>query len=229
MDEITIDIGADATPAVRVLDEGFAPLDLPRNATLNDDGGVTIALDTPVTLEFRAVGGGTVQTVDYHELTLRRLKGVDIARVLLAKNSIDVAIARATGLSPARTALLLERMDAADVTTVRETIAALLGGMEDGLPRHAQEIDRKVHLPLRDPVDDGDGLSLDKLTFRRLNGGDLKAIGEAKDTLAAALQRACGLTPKQAGAVFEAMDGADAMDAQRVVGFLSGLGRKTGR
>lgn len=230
MEDLAIDVAGAAPAAVLpVLDEGIAPLDLPSSATLNEDGTVTVQFDFPVTLEFRSVNGGSAQSVHYDSLRLRRLTGADVTKIIAAKASTDVALARASGLSQARIALLTERMDAPDVTALRDTIAAMLGGLDDGLPKHADEIEGVIVLPLRRDTEDGSGATIERLEFKRLTGGDLKAIADAKDTMPAALHRACGLTLKAARDLFDGMDGADAMDAQRVIGFLSGSGRKTGR
>lgn len=224
-----ITLGATAGFDVVVIDEGFAPLDLPRNAVLNDDGSVTLTFEFPRDLQFKAVGGAVVKTEHHDHLVLRRLRGPDVVKILASKRSNETALALACGISAARVSLLLDAMDAADATAARNVVAELLGGLGDGLPAHAQPTDAGYTMPLRDPVTTDDGDQYGALSFRRLTGGDLKVIGEASDTIAISIHRACGLTIKQAKDLLALMDGADTMDVNRVIGFLAGIGRQTGR
>lgn len=212
---------------IPVLDEGFAALDLPPGCALNADGSVTVTFDRPATVRFRT---GSEEKTETHEgLTLRRLTGAQVLKAIEAKKTGTVALAFAAGLSPARLALLTDRADAADVTRLMNVVSELLGGLGEGLPEHAAETEDGVTLPLRDLATDGDDGVHESLTFRRLTGGDLEAMAGAKDTLQVGIHRATGLTLKAVKGMLPVMDGADVMDAQRVIGFLSGSGRRTGR
>ena len=163
-------------------------------------------------------------------LTFRRLGGTDVQRMMDGKNATDLAISLATGLTPAKFALLKREMDSADLGAAEQIINELLGDVtKPGLPPHAQETDEGIRLPLYFPADDGAGQGYTELLFKRMNGADRQAIAQAADTLSAALHRSTGMTPKTAKELIRRMDGIDAVAAQRVIGFLSGSGRPTGR
>lgn len=220
--------GADDLP---VLGERDAP-ELPDGAQWRQDGGITLTFGTPVTLTYRTASGEPAKSEEFHLLVLRRLTGADMRKVLgVGSRSADIALALSAGLPQAKMALLTDRMDAADFRAVQDALAALLE-MGEGLPARAEEQDDgSVRLALREPATDSDGVTHAELLFHRLKGGDLVAMGNAKDreALAVGIARACGLTPKAAQGLFEAMDAADVIAAQRVIGFLSGAGRRTGR
>lgn len=208
---VTVQLGADGKPTVidqaddiPVLREDDAP-ELPSGATLNEDASITLPLLVPVVLKFKKPGG-TPQEEPYDHLSLRRLTGTDMRKVIAASGARSTALvlSAATGLSQAKVALLQDRMDAADVRAAQAVIVALLG-MGDGLPKRAEHgDDGSITLPLLTPTEDGDGVLHEALAFRRLTGADLTAIAAAKDdTLPVAIHRATGLTlrekPRRAG------------------------------
>lgn len=229
MDEIKIDLG---TPGddIPVLDE--APeAELPRGATRNPDGSVTVAFDRPVSLTYRQAVGGAVKTETLDHLVLHRVTGAVMRKIqakTVARGS-QQALAAAARMTPARAALLWDKADAADLTAVQDVIAVLLD-LGEGLPAHATEgDDGAITLPLRAPAQDGEGRTYEALVFRRMTGADMIAIAEGKDPLVVAVQRAQGISPKAAAELLDAVDAADVVGVQRVVGFLSGIGRTTGR
>jgi len=197
-------------------------LDLPAGAEQLPNGDVCLTLDYPVTI---AVRGKEDDGETITALTLRRLAGVDLRRITdaSAARGPAIALAAASGLTQARMALVLSRMDASDVNAANMVVGALLD-IGEGLPERAREDGREVVLPLLFPVGERD-----EIRFRRLNGADLQAIAAGKDTLTHALGRAAGMSPVEARELFDALDGADAMGVSRVVGFLSGSGRTSGR
>lgn len=225
---ISVDLGgADPDAALPVLNEEAPPLNLPPRAKLLADGTVHLDLEFPTTLQYRPVGGGAVVRTERHEhLTFRRLGGKDVRRLLDAKNATDLAVAISAGLTHAKFAILQEKMDSADIGAAQSIINELLGDMtRDGLPPHAKETDEGIHLPLFYSADDGEGEHHTELLFKRMSGGDRKAIAGAADTLTWSLHRATGLTPKAAKVLIDNMDGADVVAANKVIGFLSGSGR----
>jgi hypothetical protein len=223
--------GADEVPFL-IEDAAGDPLPLPEGATRNADGTVTLTLAYPVTLTFRLPGGPEVQQKSFAELVLRRLTGLDMRRVIGARGgrSAQVALARSADLSEARIALLYAKMDASDISAANAVVASLCGfDTEEGLPASAVTgDDGAITLPLSAPVEPQGFAPRHDLVFRRLRGDDLIAISQSKDLLPTAMARATGLSPKEANAVFDAMDAADIMAMQRVVGFLSGSGRRIG-
>lgn len=197
-------------------------LDLPAGAVAREDGSVELTLDYPITI---AVRGAEDKAETIEHLVLRRMTGADVRRMTegSAKRGTALALAASAGMNAARMALIAARMDASDVNAANAVVSALLDIGED-LPERAREVDRTVVLPLLFPVGERD-----VLVFRRLTGADLQAIAGAKDVICQALARAAGMSPAEARELFDAMDGADAMGVQRVIGFLSGTGRMTGR
>ena len=227
----SIAIGDALAPALPVLDEGVAPMDVSAipNATLNDDGSITLLLDYPRTVNFGSVGQAGTQAASYETLTFRRLTGAQFLKLLRRPRMLEAGMAASTGLQEARMALLLDKMDTSDIFAMRAAFEQIMGGMGDGLPEHAEETPDGIVLPLRFPVPDGSGDVHHDLVFHRMNGADLKAIEQAKDlVLPTRMARSTGLVLKVAREVFDAMDAADAYDANRVARFLSSSGRKTG-
>ncbi len=228
---VNIDLaaGANAADEVPVLNEAAAPMDLPERATLNADGSVTLILEFPCVIEFRALGGKTISTESFDHLVLKRLHGLDMRAVLIAKNATNAALARSTGLSAAKLDLLLKKMDSADVGAAQQVINELLGGMKEGLPDYAEETQDGIKLPLLYPATDADGTLHTELMFKRMTGADRMAIAQAKDPLDWAVHRATGLSVKAAKGLIDDMDGADIVAVQAAIAFLSGSGRRTGR
>ncbi len=229
-----IEITGDTTSPddfVPVLNEGAPPLDLPPGATLLPDGSVKLDLEFPRELTYRQVGSGTVVRGEHYDhLVLRRLSGRDVRRLLDSKNAIDLAIAISSGMTHARFNQLQNVMDSADVGAAQQVVNELLGDLSrDGLPVQAEETDEGIRLPLFYPATDGDGELRAEILFSRMTGADRKAIATAPDTLTWAMHRATGLTPKAAKELIDGMDGADVVAANRVIGFLAGNGRRTGR
>lgn len=225
MSEISIDLSGgaaspDAAPAPGVAEVPL--LDLPAGAEAQPDGSVVLTLEYPVTVAFR---GAEDKARIVTSLTLRRLSGADVRRMTeaSAKRAMPMALAASAGETPARMALLTGLMDASDVNAASAVVSALLD-IGDDLPERAREDGRTVVLPLLFPVPDRE-----EIVFRRLTGADLLAIGGAKDVVCQALARSAGMSPAEARELFDALDGADAMGVQRVIGFLSGTGRTTGR
>jgi hypothetical protein len=222
--------GAGADDDVAILGAG-AQMDLPDNAVLNPDGSVTLTFVYPVTLRFMERAGAAVEVQTFEKLDLRRLNGADMRRIIEAPGarSGDVALARSAGMTQARLALLLQKIDALDLASARKVIMAMLQN-DEGLPDRAEEQDDgSIVLTLLSPVVGPDGALIGELTMKRLTGADMTAIGTAKDTLPFAIHRTTGLTLKAVQDMFDELDGADVMAAQRVISFFSGSGRKTGR
>ena len=233
--DLPFDTGEDAD-GVEVLheDDGALALALalPRGATLDRDGSVVLILDYPVTIKFRKPGNATPIEQAFNQIRLHRLHGSDMRRVLDAKGrAATLALALSAHMTEAKIALLQKRMDASDVSAASSVVAALCGFSADsGLPENAEITpEGAVRLKLVYPVEPEGFEPRDELMLRRLTGEDLQAISQAKDTLITAIARGTGMTPREANAVFDAMDALDIMGAQRVVGFLSGNGRTTGR
>ena len=222
----TIVVGDVALDHVPVLNDLAPPLELPDGAVANPDGSVTLTFEAPVTIEFKAPGGAA-RTETYSSFLLRRMSGKTFRAMMESKTGGDLALARSSGLSPARLSLITDRMDAGDLMAARETIRELLGRPDGTLPEHAVVTDEAVTLPLLWPVDGGEAPA--ELVFRKLVGGDLKRIALAEDTLAQTVHVATGLTPKEAKALLDIMDAADCAAVNGVVGFLAGSGRRTGR
>lgn len=227
----SIAIGDALEPALPVLDEGVAPMDVSGipNATLNDDGSITLALEYPQTVNFGSVGQAGAQAASYDALAFHRLTGAQFLKLMRRPRMLEAGMAASTGLQEARLALLLDKLDTSDIFAMRAAFEQIMGGMGDGLPDHAEETPDGIKLPLRFPAPDGSGIVHHELVFHRMNGADLKAIEMAKDlVLPTRMARSTGLALKVARELFDAMDAADAYDANRVARFLSSNGRKTG-
>ena len=217
--------GASA-PGPSVPDAPDAPawpeLVLPAGAEEQPDGSVLLTLDYPVTIQFRGQNDAS-ETI--RSLSLHRLTGADVHRFFAVneRRLAGVSLAAATGMAPSRVAMIVKLMDASDLNAANAVVSALLD-MGDGLPERAEVTDTGVVLPLLVPTADRA-----ELTFRRLTGGDLEAAASTKDSIALIVSRVFAMTPKEAREMLDEMDGADAVGVVRVVGFLSGNGRVTGR
>ncbi len=212
------------------LTEAVTP-DLPEGFELLEGGAVRCVFARPVSLSYKDQAGAVVRAEEFAEVTLNRLHGSDVMALMDAKG-IDpetFLLAAATGMPRMKLRMLLAAMDAADLTDLREVFNDMLG-LGDGLPDNASvQDDGTVALDLRPPATDDKGAAVDRLVFRRLNGGDLNAIGAARNGTIVAVVRAAGLTQASASAVLSGMDAADYRGVQRVVRFLSTSSRRTGR
>lgn len=228
-DEIVI---GDLTPvpaATAVLTEA-PPLDLPRGAELNPDGSVTMTLDYPVTLKFRLAGSDAVTREEpVTQLVLRRLTGADVRKMIGAKNPSTMALSLSSGLGLAKLHTLQNVMDASDDAAAAEIVNELLGGFAAGLPAHADETPEGITLPLMYPAADEDGTVRTEISFKRLTAVQRRQAGEAPNLLDWGASMATDVSPKTAKTLVDAMDGADAMAVNRVVLFLCGSGRRSGR
>ena len=230
METDTILIG-DALPdtSLPILFDGV-PMDLPPSATLNHDGSVTVVLDYPKTLKYRAPGSDIVAREEaFSSLTLRRLTGLDVRKMIGAKNPVEMALSIASGLGPAKLNLLKTVMDATDETAANEVVGELLGGMKQGLPDYAEDSPEGVTLPLLRPAVDEEGTVYTSLTFKRLTAAQRKIAADAASQLDWGIALATGVTPKLAKSLVDRLDGADAMAVNQVILFLFGSGRRTGR
>ena len=228
MDQIVVGDVLETGADVPVLLEGRF-LNLPAGAELNADGSVTLTLIAPKL--FRYSVGGKVVEETIERLEMRRLNGVDVAKMSVAKDPTNAALAASIGYSAAKLDLVLRVLDARDLGAAEEVLGEFLD-MSDagGLPAHAEETAEGVELPMVEhPATDDAGTEWDKFTFRWLTAAQMRQAREASDRLVWAISYATGLSPKAAKAVLESMDGADAMAMRRVAGFLSRGGRKTGR
>jgi hypothetical protein len=200
-------------------------MELPTGAVLDPHGSVTLTLDYPISLR----GPSGEEQIEH--LTMCRLTGVDMRKVLDAKDSTKVMLGRAVGFTPARLALLYARADASDMAAATKVVAEMVG-FGEGLPDNAEKNeDGTIALPLHMPVAPDGGDLVETLLFRRLTGADLDALKRTTgvQTLLTLLARSLRRTPKEMGELFDIMDGRDIVAAQRVTGFLSGNGRLTGR
>jgi hypothetical protein len=212
-----------------ILQEDLA-LDLPSNAVLNPDGTVTVTFDYPAVLKFRQVGSEAIAREEtIASLTLRRLSGVDVRKMIAAKNPTTMALALSSGLSLGKLSLLQQRMDARDEASANDVVDQMLGGLKMGLPDHATDTEDGVTLPLRVPAVAGDGTVFNELKFGRLTAAQRRQAAEAANILDWGMALATGMTPKQAQELVDGMDGADAMAVNMAVLFLLGSGRRTGR
>uniref|UniRef100_A0A7C1SXH9 Uncharacterized protein n=1 Tax=Agrobacterium albertimagni TaxID=147266 RepID=A0A7C1SXH9_9HYPH len=113
------------------------------------------------------------------------------------------------------------------------------GPETDKLPEHAiRNDDGSVTLPLFEPVSittKKDGKvrerTFESLTFHRLKGADIQAIGAASKESETVVTFARSTRTLQAlmNAVFEKMDAADIVDSGRVINHFLTSGRRTGR
>ena len=104
-------------------DADLDPLDrLPRHATRNGDGSVTLPLKYPRTLKTKK--NGTVREKRFDELVFHRLTGADQRAIAAASEEMQnvIAFARATRLNQAVMNALWDRMDAADLAAGGQVI-----------------------------------------------------------------------------------------------------------
>ena len=231
MTMIKIDLtGAGAEPEIPVLRDQDG-LELPEGAALNPDGSVTLTFEDPATVVFRPMGGAEAERWTVESLTLQRIKGRELRKVLAAKaaRQPNLLLSLSSGISEAKLALLYPAMAAPDLSAARMVLNALIDTGGDGLQAQAeQRDDGTILLPLREAATDGDEEIRHELVFKKLRADALIAMQNAKDLLSTALHKATGLSLKAASGLIDDMDAADVNAAQRVIGFLSGIGRRTG-
>ena len=231
---ISFDLGASAAAGVAADDlpellDG-TPLDLPEGAKQNADGTITVTFDEPAVVRYKQ-NGTELPPRTFTEMTLRRLNGVDYRKIVAAKSTrgAEIALSRSAGVSEAMLALLYRVMAAPDLVKLRQSVNVLMDADGEGLPERATEHDDgSITLPLLYPCEDGEDTAHAELTFQKLKADSLIAMQNAKDLLATGLHRATGLTLKAASGMIDVMDAADISAVQRVIGFLSGIGRKSG-
>lgn len=209
------------------VDEGAALLDmeLPAGAVAGLDGSVLLHLDYPVTLR----GASGDEEID--QLCLHPLSGVEMRKVFGAKDSPKMMLSLACGIGPARMALLHAKADAADMSAAASVVAEMVG-FGEGLPENVvQYADGNIGLPLHKPVVLDDGQEFNDLLFHRLTGADLDALKRTTgvQTLVTLLARSLRQPLKKMDEMFDLMSARDIVSAQRVTGFLSGSGHRTGR
>lgn len=228
--ETTIVIG-DPLPDTSIPVLGDGPLmELPAGAKLNADRTVTLTLDYPCSVKYRFVGTDQVaKQDDYASLTLRRLKGVDVRKMIAAKNPGSMALALSTGLGAGKLALLQDVMDATDEAAAGDVVNELLGGIKTGLPAHAEETPDGVMLPLFWPTENDEGTVVQSLLFKRLTAAQRRQATEAPNLLDWGVSLSTGMTPRIAKTLVDAMDGVDAMAVNQVILFLCGSGRRSGK
>lgn len=231
---VTIDLAGEGSPASvsdQVPELREEQMDLPERATLNPNGSVTLTFEAPAGIIYRSVGGGEPRSESIDHLVLRRLKGRQIRKVIDVSRTraAGVALSLCCGISEAKLNLLYKAMDAGDLIAANQVVSALIDANGEGLPEKAvEQPDGSIVLPLRASATDGEGTEHAELIFRRFKADALIAMQNAKDLLSTALHRASGLSLKAAATLIDDMDAADVMAAQRVIGFLSGLGRRSG-
>ncbi|MDA8049962.1 MAG: hypothetical protein M0002_08150 [Rhodospirillales bacterium] len=107
--------------------------------------------------------------------------------------------------------------------------------LPEGAVASAAGVELRLRYPAATKFRRGDGSvreeRFERLSFRRLTGKDLIAMGaaEANRVGVVALGLALGIGEGRAGLLFDAMDATDCAAALRVIGFLSGSGQPTGR
>jgi len=110
-------VSEDGAGASEVIDEDGDGLDdLPKRATTNDDGSVTLPLLFKRTLTTKK--DGKIRDREFTELTFHRLAGADTRAIAAASAEMVtvVAFARSTRLNQAVMNALFDKMDAADIT-----------------------------------------------------------------------------------------------------------------
>jgi len=100
---------------------------LPKGASRNDDGSVTLTLIKPVDVQIRDQSG-KVRTDTYDSLTFHHLTGADLRAIRAAKAGDEniVAFARATRISEAVMNRLFDKMHIADINAGGEVMASFL-------------------------------------------------------------------------------------------------------
>jgi hypothetical protein len=225
---VIADLAPDAEAPILFDGEAMA---LPPGAVLNDNGSVWLPLAYPCAIKFRQGSTATAREEPFDHLVLRRLTGAEYRKLRSAKDSAAAALALSAGLSPAKLHLLQTVMDATDDAAAGDVVGTLLG-VDDfrlgELPPNAEPTDFGVRMTLRVPSHDGDGTTVTELLFKRLTAAQRRQANESPDLLAWAVSYSTGLTPKQAKAVVDNMDAADARAVDGVVIFLSRPGATTG-
>ncbi len=223
--EVDFNLAGDEAVMVGGAFDGQWRVDLPPGADWTAEGGVFFTLDEAVELK-RAVDSQMVsETVTV--LHFSRLSGDDVIAILGApKTHADIVmIARALKRKQSEAAQLRDKVVAPDLSAIVEVLGAILE-MGDGLPPRAEQDGDVIKLPLYGALDDG----TTELCFHKLYGKDLTQIGRAKDlVLATGISVATRRPLAEVRGWLGKMDGADVIAAQRIIGFLSRSGRKTGR
>jgi len=100
---------------------------LPKGASRNDDGSVTLTLLKPVDVQIRDQSG-KVRTQAYDSLTFHHLTGADVRAIRAAKQGDEniIAFARATKISEAVMNRLFDKMHIADINGAGEVMASFL-------------------------------------------------------------------------------------------------------
>lgn len=206
------------------------PMDLPRGATLNGDGSVTLTLDYPKALKFRTPGSEfVVREEPITQLVLRRLTGADVRKMIAAKNAVQMALALSSCMGLAKLSLLVQVMDATDEAAANEVVSELLGGFGPELPARAEETPEGITLKLWQPAADEEGTVHAEIAFKRLTAAQRRQAADAPNLLDWGVSLSTGMTPKLAKTLVDSMDGADAMAVNQVILFLCGSGRRAGR
>jgi hypothetical protein len=214
---------ADILPEeIPTLYEGPA-MDLPSGAEQNGDGSITLTLAYPKKLKFKT--GQQEEMLPIDTLTFYRVTG-DVARkIIAAKDKSLVGFAASARMTPARSNLIINALDAADGMTAAEVVNELLGGAGGGLPDNAVSTPDGVTLSLLFPTTDADGTEHTEFFFPRMTVAQRNQAQAQPDILDFVTGKVTGLTPKQAHDLLDKMDGADFRSVNRVVLFLFGLGR----
>ncbi|WP_029004794.1 hypothetical protein [Azorhizobium doebereinerae] len=100
---------------------------LPKRATRNADGSVTLTLIEPVSV--RVKKDGIEREDSYSEMTFHRLRGADIRAITsAAKDSQPVAmLARSTRIREAVMSHLFDQMDAEDIAGASKIVEGFFG------------------------------------------------------------------------------------------------------
>jgi hypothetical protein len=200
-------------------------LDLPAGAEQNPDGSVTLTLEYPKKLTFRA--GADVREERLETLTFHRVTGADARKFIVAKDKAVVGFAACARVTPARANLIINALDAADGMAAAEVVIELLGGALAGLPDNAVSSPEGVQLTLTHPVTDAEGKETTDLFFPRMTVAQRNKVQAQPDMLDFAVSTVLKSTPKEAHDLLDRMDGADLRSVNRVMLFLFGIGRRT--
>ena len=208
---------------IPTLYEGPA-LDLPAGAVMNEDGSVILTLDYPKTLRFSSAGQVREEPID--SLVFHRMSGSDGRRIINAKNQAVIGFAASARMTPGRSNLILNVLDAADGMAAGLVVTELLGGAANGgLPDHAVSSPDGVKLDLLFAVTGEDGTEYTDMFFPRMTVAERNKAQAATDILDFVTGQVTGLTPKLAHDLLDKMDAADVRSVYRVIGFLFGAGR----
>ncbi len=101
---------------------------IPRRATRNDDGSITLPLRHPVTISIRSAQRG-IRQERFAELTFHRLTGADLNAVSAAskESQQSVILARSARMREAIMAGLYEKMDGADILDAGLIVESFFG------------------------------------------------------------------------------------------------------